>query len=103
MILQLSQRVLTDAETFTSAPLLEAVGDAPPRQVVGGELHPNAIARQDADEVHPQLSADVREHAMLVLQFDGEHGVRERFDDRSLNLDRVLLGHRRTLAPSSDW
>src|SRR5664279_5443530 len=99
MILQLSQRVLTDAETFTSAPLLEPVGNTAPGEVVGRQFDPYAIPGQNADEVHPQLSADVRQDTMLVLQLDGEHGIRKRFDDRSLDLDRILLGHRRTLTP----
>ena len=48
------------------------------------------------------LLADVRQDAMLVLKLDGEHGIRQRFDDRSLYLDRILLGHRRPLLPVVD-
>jgi hypothetical protein len=36
-----------------------------------------------------------------VLKFDGEHGVRERLDDRPLDFDRVLLGHRLFVFPFS--
>jgi hypothetical protein len=37
---------------------------------------------------------------MLVLQFNGEHGVGQRLDDRALDFDRILLCHRRRLSPS---
>src|SRR3970282_2255165 len=78
--LQLSQRALTEALTFNGSSarvrtcgLLQAVGDPTAGQVVGRQLHPDAIARQDPDEVHPELAADVGEHPVAVLQLDREH------------------------------
>src|SRR5829696_4433012 len=107
MILQLSQRALTEARTFTvprarwrCAGSLEPVGDAPAGQVVGRELDTDPVARQDPDEVHPELAADVGEDSVAVLQLDREHRVRERLDDRSLHLDRVSLCHRLRCSPS---
>src|SRR4029453_17058989 len=75
MTLQLSQRALTEALTFngsstrvqsTGGPvgLLQAVGDAAAGQVVGRQLDPDAVSRQDPDEIHPQLAADVGQDAM---------------------------------------
>src|SRR5688572_6284246 len=94
MTLQLSQRALTEALTFNGfLELLEPVRDPAAGQVVGRQLHADAVSRQDADEVHPKLAADVGEHAMAVLELDREHRVRERLDDRSLDFDRVSLGH----------
>src|SRR2546421_9259142 len=71
MTLQLSQRALTEALTFNGSSfsglrywLLQAVRDAAAGQVVGRELHADPVAWQDPDEVHPELAADVGEHAM---------------------------------------
>src|SRR5207253_1776550 len=57
------------------------------------------------DEVHPHLPAHVREHLVAVLELDAEHRVRQRLDHRSLDLDRVFLGHRPRLAGAvgADW
>src|SRR5712671_1358732 len=106
MTLQLSQRALTEALTFNGSStrvyladrwswLLQAVRDPAAGQVVWRQFYPDAVTRQDTDEVHPELAADVGKDAVAVLQLDGEHRVRERFDDRSFNFDRVFLGHGR--------
>ena len=63
----------------------------PREEVVGRQLDADPVARQDPDEVHPELAADVREDAVPVLQLDREHGVRQRLDDRALDFDRILL------------
>src|SRR5262245_12791612 len=84
MTLQLSQRALTDALTFNGSSivfvcwvawLLQSVRDATAGQVVRRQLDADAVTRQDADEVHAQLAADVGEHPMAILEFDREHGV----------------------------
>ena len=63
---------------------------------VGQENHPDfhddSVAGQDTDIVHPHLAGDVSEHLVPVLEFDPEHGVRERLDDRPLHQNRVVLG-----------
>src|SRR5690606_16961206 len=71
---------------------LVAVGDPTAGEVVGGQLHLDAIAGEDADVVHAHLSRDVGQHLVAVLELDPEHGVRERLDDRSLENDRVFFG-----------
>src|SRR5882724_2419172 len=48
--------------------LLVAIGDATATEVVGGELHLHAVARQDPDVVHPHLPGDVCEHLVAVLE-----------------------------------
>src|SRR5437016_2383769 len=60
--------------------LLEAVGNATAGEVIRRELHPNAVARQDADEVHSQFAADVCQYPVAVLEFDCEHCVGQRLD-----------------------
>src|SRR3954452_14274294 len=109
MTLQLSQRALTEALTFTGSScavgglvrLLESVGDPAAGQVVGRQLYSNPVAGQDPDEVHPELPADMSQDAVAVLQLDREHRVGQRLDDRSLDFDRVLLGHRLLSFPFS--
>src|SRR4029079_4232690 len=77
--------------------LLESVGDAATGEVVRRKFHPDPVTWQDPDEVHPKLAADVGEDVMAVLELDPEHRVRERFDDRAFDFDRVLLSHRASL------
>jgi hypothetical protein len=91
--LQLSQRVFTDALTFTGFLdlLLQAVRDPTPSEVVGRQLDADPVAGQDPDEVHPELPADVREDAVTVLELHREHRVRQRLDHGTFNFDRVLL------------
>jgi len=43
--------------------------------------------------MHPELTGNMRKDLMSVLQFYLEHGIRQRFNDRSFNLDDVLFGH----------
>src|SRR6478672_12005754 len=110
MTLQLSQRALTEALTFNGsstracldrqlAGLLQAVGDSAAGQVVGRKLDPDAVPRQDPDEVHPKLAADVGQDAVAILQLDGEHRVGQRLDDRPFHFDRITFGHRRLASP----
>src|SRR2546426_5945494 len=89
----------------SSPALLEAIGDAPAREVVRRQLDLHAVARQDADKVHPHLPADVRQHLVSVLELDPEHRVGQRLDHRPLALDRVFFGHypRPAGAVGADW
>src|SRR5438105_2750063 len=90
--LHFSHIFLTDGRTFTTEPLLVAVGDATTAEVVRRELDLHAVTGEDADVVHAHLPGDVREHLVPVLELDTEHRVGERFDDRSFHEDRVVLG-----------
>jgi hypothetical protein len=101
MTLQLSQRALTEALTFNGSSIvccgccrsLESVRDPAAREVVWRQLDPDTVTRQDPDEVHPKLAADVGKDAVAILQLDREHRVRKRLDDRSFHFDRISLGH----------
>src|ERR1700682_5937985 len=103
--LHLSQIFLTDDRTFIpclryqlrelfalrASASLEAIDNAPAREIVGRELHLHAIARQDADEVLAHLARDVRQYAMLILQLHAKHGVGQRLDNRGHHLDGILF------------
>src|SRR5689334_16226973 len=74
--------------------LLVPVHDPPATEVVGAELHDHPVVGQDADVVHPHFPADVSENLVPVVQLHPEEGIRERLDNRALNLDgAVFLGH----------
>ena len=88
-----------DLHVVLTCVLLESICDAATGEVVRRQLHAYAVAGEDADEVHPQLAADVRQYLMLILELDPEHGVRQRLDDRSFDLDCISLSHRRPLNP----
>src|SRR3954470_23552184 len=53
--------------------LLEAVRDAPAREVVRRDLDPDAVARQDANAVAAHLAGQVAELLVPVVQLDAEH------------------------------
>src|SRR6185436_20870417 len=101
MILQCSHRVLTDGRTFMAL-LLEPVGDPAPRQIVGRQLDLHPVARQDPDEVHPHLAADVGQHPVAALELHAKHRVRQRFHHRSLYFDRVFFWHP-PLSQAAPW
>src|SRR5271165_3735278 len=103
MIRHLLQIFLTLGLTFTVLSplnlillvcLLVPVHDPPATEVVGTELYDHAVVRQDADVVHPHFPADVSENLVPVVQLHPEEGIRERLDNRALNLNgAVFLGH----------
>ena len=91
--LHFSQIFLTlGSDLHVGALVLVPVGDPTSAEVVGGELHLDAVPGQDADVVHAHLPGDVGQHLVAVLELDPEHGVRERLDDRPFEDDRVFLG-----------
>src|SRR3954451_23718247 len=68
-----------------------AVDDARAAEVVGGDLHADAIARQDADAVAPHLSCDMPEDLVAVVELHAEHRVGQRLDNLALELDLLFL------------
>src|SRR2546422_839914 len=66
-------------------------GNASSFQVVGRQLHEDLVARHDADEVHPHLAADVREHRVPVLELDLEHRVWKGFGNGPLHFDDFFV------------
>src|SRR4051794_31831543 len=85
---------------------LVAVDDPTPGEVVRAQLDDDPVLGEDADVVLPHLAADVRQDLVPVRELDAEHGVRERLDDRSLDLDcAILLRHVLRVSPAaqSTW
>src|SRR5690606_1239201 len=79
---------------YFSTGLAVAVDDAAAGEVVGAELHDDAVLRDDADVVLPHLSGDRCEHLVSVRQLNAEHRVGKRFRHSALDLDdTVFLGH----------
>jgi hypothetical protein len=42
--------------------------------------------------MHPHLSGNMRQNLVAILEFNSEHGIRERFGNRSFQDDGVFLG-----------
>src|SRR4051812_20283094 len=85
---------------------LVAVDDPTPGEVVRAQLDDDPVLGEDADVVLSHLAADVRQDLVSVRELDPEHGVRERLDDRSLDLDcAILLRHVLRVSPAhqSTW
>lgn len=83
--------------------LLVAINDAPTGQVVGRQLHDDAILGQDTDVVLAHLAGNVSQYLVAIVQFDTEHRVRQGLDNATLNLDGAfLLCHILQRFPSSD-
>src|SRR5262249_28317852 len=61
------------------------------REVVGGELHPHAVAGQDPDAVAPHLARRVPEGLVTVVELDPEHAAPECLDHLTLELDLLFL------------
>src|SRR4051794_3355085 len=68
-----------------------AVDDPRPVEVVGRDLHPDAVAGEDADAEPPHLAGHVPEDLVAVVELHPEHGVRERLDDLAFELDLLFL------------
>src|SRR5215217_1002134 len=71
--------------------LLRPVRDPSARQVVRRQFDLHLVSREDADEVHPHLARDVREHLVAVIQHHAEHRVGEGLHHRPLYFDGIIL------------
>src|SRR5919204_4526302 len=91
MILHLSQRFLTDALTFTVALIPDPSRNSPSLEVIWRQLDEHLVARHDANEVHPHLAADVRQHRVSLLELDLEHRVRKCLGNGPFHLDDLFV------------
>ncbi len=66
--------------------------DPAARQVVWRELDLHLVAGGDADVVHAHLSRDMGKHLVPVFEFDTEHGIGQRFNNRAFDQNCVVLG-----------
>ena len=97
--LQSLQIFFTDERTFMILPLF-LPGVFRPEcypaacQVVRRKLNCYSITGQDLDKMHAHFPGDMSQHPMAIIQFYPEHGIRQRFNNRSLYLDRFFFGHK---------
>src|SRR3990170_1619192 len=80
---------------FHGKTLLEAVGNPTPRQVIRGEFYQHAVARQYADEVHPDLAGRVGKDTMPIRQFYTKHRVGQILLDDPFNFYGLFFPHER--------
>ena len=64
--------------------LLTAPRDPSPGQVIGAHLHRNLVAGKNSEEVHPELSGNMRQNDMAVAYINQKHGVGQGFDHCAL-------------------
>src|SRR5439155_17095357 len=69
------------------------VGDPPPGQVVGRQLHGDAVTRQDPDLEAFQPARRSGQYLVAVLQEHAVGRVRKNLGDLSIEYDRLLLRH----------
>ena len=74
IIIQISSSIFSH---FFSKKLLISPDDSSLRQIIRGQFYCYLIARKDTDIVHTQLSADMSQHLMAIIQFHLKHSVRE--------------------------
>src|SRR4051794_29342193 len=95
-----SQRTTREAgRRARAAPIASISASSPmpvddPRavEVIGRDLDPHPIPRQDPDAEPSHLARDMSEDDVAVVELHPEHGVRERLDDLAFELDLLFLG-----------
>src|SRR3954451_17754015 len=85
------RRVSADRMASIRASSPMPVDDPGAVEVIRRDLYAYAIAGEDADAEAPHLAGHVAEHLVAVVELNPEHGVRERLDDLSLELDLLFL------------
>ena len=76
---------------YFSTGLLVAVDDPATGQIVGGQLHDDAILWEDANVVLTHLARDVGEHLVSVGQLNAEHRVGQSLDNLALDFDDAVF------------
>ena len=64
-------------------------GDAALLQVVRGHLHRHLVAGQNPDEIHSELSGNMRQNRVSISNVDLERGVGQGLDDHALHFNHV--------------
>lgn len=79
IILQLLQILLTEALTFMITPDIKLFAPecyAAPCKVIRRKLDLDLVARKDPYEIHPDLSRNMRQDLVAILQLYSEHSIR---------------------------
>lgn len=61
--------------------------DTPLCQVVGREFYSHSVASQDSDVVLAHFSRNVGRYDVTIIEFDTEHGIRQRINDRAFHFN----------------
>ena len=70
-------------------PLLSTPGNATAGQVVGRHLHRDLVTWQDPDEIHSELSGNMRQYRVSISNVYLECGVGHRLNDSAFHFDHV--------------
>jgi hypothetical protein len=62
--------------------------------IVGGHLHPHAIAHRQANKTFAHFARYMRKHEMIVRERDPKHRSGQHAHDRSLQLERLFKVHK---------
>jgi hypothetical protein len=54
-------------------------------------LNRNLVARENPDEIHPELAGNMRQYDMASANINIEHRVGQGLDDRALKLDYIVF------------
>ena len=60
-------------------------------QIVGGQLQGHPVSGEDTDEILSQLSADMGQNPVSVLQFHLTHGIGQFLHNSSLFFDSLCF------------
>lgn len=72
---------------YSTTGLLKPVNNPASCEVIRGELDQNLVTWQNLDKIFPHSPGDMRKYLVLVLQFDLEHRIGQRLQDRRLYLN----------------
>jgi hypothetical protein len=73
--------------------LLAAVDNNPTRRIIRGQRHGDLVSEDDANPVLAELSTEVRENLVLVLELDAKVARRQDLDDAPLKLYMLFAAH----------
>ena len=60
-------------------------------KIIRTHLDRALITRENPDEIHPELSGNMRKYYVTVSYIDLEHCIRQRFDHRTLQLNNIIF------------
>jgi len=80
----------TDGLTFIEFNLLLTTpGNPATGQIIRGHLNCHLVTGQNPDEIHSELSGNMRQNRVSISNVDLECGVGQGLDDHALNFDHI--------------
>src|ERR687893_387633 len=87
--------------TGPAGPLLVAVGDPTPAEVVRGHLDLHPVPGEDADAVLAHLAAQMAEHGVAIVEADAEVAPLEGLLGASFKDESIIFCLRQAVGPRS--